>query len=85
MANLIAVTSYNKLNPNVELSGTTTTATVIAVNKIIGVTTRATAYNTTGVTDILYSFPVNNAEKQIVLTVTETRAAVLAAANAALA
>lgn len=82
MANLIPVTSFSKL-ANQETTATAAQDLVINVANILSVSTRVTAYQTTGVTNILYALPVNNMTYQINLIVTETRAAVLALANAA--
>jgi len=81
LANLIPITSFSKL-ANQEVSGTTTTPLVINVANIIAISTRVTPFSTTGITDVLYSLPVNNTSYQITLVCTETRAALLALANA---
>jgi len=80
-ANLIPVTSYSKLS-NQETSATVTQTLYINPRNILSVTTRTTAYNTTGVTNILYELPYNQARYQVNLIVTETAAAVMALTNA---
>lgn len=81
-ANLIVVTAWNNgLNASGAMGKTTKTIAINTKN-IVSVQTRATAYQTTGVTDIVYEVPVNNSKIQAVLVVTETQAAVVTAANA---
>jgi len=80
-ANLIPVTSFSKL-ANQETSGTTTQTLYINPRFILSVSTRATPYATTGITNILYELPVNQASYQINLVVTETAAAIMALTNA---
>lgn len=82
MANLITVNSFNELSI-VGTNGKVAKPISINVKNIIGVKTRTNPYLTTGVTDILYSLPVNNTNYQVNLIVTETASAVVTAANAA--
>lgn len=83
-AALIQVTTFT--NPLMYATGTadgkTASTRLINVRNIISVKTRATAYLTTGVTDVVYSYPVNEAMVQVTLICTETQAAILTAANA---
>lgn len=79
-ANLILVNSFQALNS--DQPATTASAIYINPARIISVKTRATAYLTTGITDVLYAVPVNNSELQVTLIVTQTAAAVNTAANA---
>lgn len=85
MANLISVTSWSPLSLNNETPLSAAAVVLINPAKILSVKTRGTAYATTGVTDIVYEYPINQMHYQLTLIVTETRAAVLAAANAPLA
>ena len=82
MAQVINVTSYSKL-ANAEVSATSTSPLVISVNRIIAIQTRATPYNTNGVTNITYALPTGNTTYQITLVVTEALAALVTACNAA--
>jgi len=80
-ATLILVNSWT--NPDyLGSQNKTAVAMNINANNILKVTTRTTALNTTGVTDILYDMPINQMHYQVVLTVTQTAAAILTAANA---
>lgn len=83
-ANLISVTSWTKLDYQ---NSPYSVATAIGINadKIISVTTRATALNTTGITDIVYELPFNQMNYQPVLTVTQTAAAIQAAISSSIA
>jgi len=87
MANLITVTTFSSLSQaiNGQAEATTATAVIINVKNIISVKTKVTAFQTTGVTDVLYEYPVNEAVFQVRLICTETAAAILALANAPLA
>jgi len=80
-ANLIPVNSFSKLS-NQETSATATSLLYINPRNILSVTTRPTAYQTTGVTNILYELPYNQVRYQVNLIVTETAAAVMALTNA---
>lgn len=82
MATLITVTSYSKL-ANQDTTGLTTSPLVINTSRIISVSTRATPYNTNGITNVLYALPVNQATYQVNLVVTEAASAIQTAANAA--
>lgn len=82
MAQLITVTAWNKLTPTPDSYNKTATSLVLNVRNILAVKTRTTAYQTTGVTDILYEFPVNEARYQVNLIVTEALSAIVTAANA---
>lgn len=84
MANLIQVQSFSKLAYQ-ETTVTTAQPLVINVSRIISVSARTSTTLPTGVTTILYELPYNQMRYQISLVVTDTVAAVLAAANAALA
>jgi len=87
MANAITLTSFT--NPDRAQTGTadglTAVAKVYNVENIISVSTRATAYRTTGITDVVIEYPVNQSVIQVPLICTETRAAILALMNAPLA
>lgn len=78
-ATLITVTSWTKLNG--EYNSAATAITINPAN-IISVSLKATAYQTTGVTEILYNNGFNNDERQSTLIVTEAVAAIITAANA---
>lgn len=81
MANLIVVTSWTNLDYQ-STENTAATAIVINTAKIISVKTRTVPFKTTGITDIVYEFPINQMRYQITLTVTEAEAAIVTAANA---
>lgn len=81
-ATLIQVTSWNKLSYLPEQYTATAVTVLINPARIVSVQTRATPYNTTGVTNIIYEFPFNQMRYQVQLVVTETQAAILTAANA---
>ena len=81
MANLIQVNTFTKLGYQDE-TVTTAVPLVLNVKKIISVSVRASTVLPTGVTTILYEFPYNQMTYQKGIIVTETVAAVLAAANA---
>jgi len=83
LANLITVTAWNKLSNNEQLVNTAATPITISVARIISVQTRPVAYQTTGITNIMYNLGVNNMTYQINLIVTEAVAAIITAANAA--
>jgi len=80
MSQLITVTTFSKLAV-VDQPVTTAIPMVINVARIVSITTRAVAFQTTGVTNVVYALPVNNTTYQITLVCTETRAALLALAN----
>lgn len=84
MQALIQITTFT--NPNQALNGTadgtTATTRLINVRNILSVKTRATAYRTTGIVDLVYAWPVNEAITQVTFIITETQAAILTAANA---
>lgn len=80
MGNLITLTSFSPVS-NPPTAGATASAVLVNVSRIISVKTRTTAYNTTGVTNVVYALPVNNTFAQIELIVTEAQAAILTAAN----
>lgn len=84
MANLISLTSFTALDPNNTDPRATGAATSVIINtkNILSVKTRATAFRTTGVTDVVYELPVNRSRQSIVLVVTEAASAVVTAANA---
>lgn len=84
MAKLIALTSYNGVDPNSAQDPTATTTQTVYINPdlIVDVQTRTPAYNTTGVTNVFYNLPVNNSNVMITLVVTQTAAAVAALAQA---
>lgn len=87
MANLITVTTYSSLSQsqNGKPAALPGVATVINVDKIISITTRSNTALPLGVSVVLYEVPINEASTQVELICTETRAALLALANAALA
>jgi len=80
-AQLISVTSFQALN---NVDGPATTSSVIVINpaRIIAVKTRASAYRTDGITDIVYELPVNQKKYQVILIVEESAAEIITAANA---
>lgn len=88
MANLIQITTFT--DPTKWETGTQDAPTgaaktiVINVNRILSVQTRVTAFRTSGITNVLYAILKDEANLQVNLIVTETQAAVLAAANGAL-
>lgn len=83
-AKAIQITTFT--NPNAVATGTgdglTASTRLINTNKILSVKTRATAYRTTGIVDVVYEWPVNEAVTQVTFIVTETQAALLTAINA---
>lgn len=90
MGNLIQVTTFT--NPAKAETGLADSAAptaaktlVISTSRIIAVQTRPTAYRTTGITDVTYNYPINEATLQVTLVCTETQAAILALGNAPLA
>lgn len=87
MSNLIKVTTFSvpsNVNTGVPIDGKVAAALIINVNNILSVQTRATPYLTTGVTNLVISYPINESVTQMTLVCTETADAILALANAAL-
>lgn len=86
MANLITINTYSSLNQAVNGKAPALPAveTVINVNKIISITERTSTTLPLGVSVVLYEYPVNQSVLQIELICTETVAAIVALANAAL-
>ena len=84
MANLISLTSFTTPSNVLEgkADGATASAVLINVNRIVSVKTRATAYLTTGITDVVYDYRINGVQFFVALIVTEARAAILTSANA---
>ena len=82
--NLIQITTFT--NPSQAINGqgdgTTSSTRLINCRNILSVKTRATAYRTTGIVDLVYAWPVNEAVTQVTFIITETQAAILTAANA---
>lgn len=82
MAKIIELTMWNSSLDTTGNMAAATSKVLVNVNSIISVQTRATAYQTTGVSNVLISVPLNQTAQQVQLIVTEARSAILTAANA---
>lgn len=86
MAQFILVTTFT--DPSKWETGTADAATgaaktiLLNVSRILTIQTRPTAFRTTGVTNILYVYPKNEATQQVTFIVTEIQSALLTAVNA---
>lgn len=87
MANLIVVTTFSPMSQAINGQAEAKVATAITINvaNIISVKTRPTAFQTTGITNLVYALPVNESMQQVTLICTEAATAIVTAANAALA
>jgi hypothetical protein len=84
MSNLINVTSFTSLSKTLAGTGDGPTAVtkLINVSKIVDVKTRLVPYLTTGITDIIYKYEVNNMSYLIPLIVTEALSVIQTTSNA---
>lgn len=80
-ATLIQINSFTPIKFGAQ-DGTVAIAISINPNFIVGVRTKVQPYLTTGITEILYQFVVNNMKATVPLVVTQTAAAILTASNA---
>lgn len=84
MANLITVTTFSPMAQAINGQAEAKVATAITINvkNIISVKTRTAAFQTSGVTNLVYALPVNESMQQVTLICTEAASAIVTAANA---
>lgn len=81
MANLITLTAFNSaLDATGNLNAAAAPIT-ISVSRIISVKVRSSTTAPSGISTVLYSYPINQTTIQVALIVTEAVAAIITAAN----
>lgn len=86
MAQFIQVTTFTdatKWETGTADAATGAAKTILLnVSRILSIQTRPAAFRTSGITNILYVYPKNEATQQVTFIVTEAQSALLTAANA---